>query len=90
MGRFTNLRVFVRTKQKIYRTTFRSFADFQENVESSFFLRSHHPLLVNVRKISRVDLGGRTALVGVAAFDSIDWLSVSRRSLRHLGFALRR
>ena len=66
-------------------TRFRSLAALQSSLDARPFLRIHQALLVNVLKITQLDASGRLNQVAVAPLDGpVEWLSVSRRSLKTL------
>ena len=78
-------RVFIRTPRGVFRTRFRSVRELERSLDSRPFLRIQPALLVNVLRITQLDAAGRLNQVAVAPLDGpIEWLSVSRRSLRIL------
>jgi hypothetical protein len=87
--------VYVRTLRGVTaRTDFRQFTEIEVRLDQRQFILVNRALMVNLRRITELDLKGKIKQIGIAAGDETEWLSVSRRPLelllQRLGFRKRR
>lgn len=87
--------VYVRTLRGVTaRTDFRQFTGIEGRLDQHHFMVVNRALMVNLRRITELDLKGKVKQVGITVGDETEWLSVSRRSLeillQRLGFRKRR
>ena len=83
-------RVYGRTAKGIFVTAsrFRTVSQILQWLDPDKFVTIQKSLAVNVLKISRPVFDAKLKQVGVVADGVIEWLTVSRRSLRNLRVAL--
>lgn len=78
-------RIYVRTAKGLFVTQLRSLTEISRRLDPARFLAIHQSIVVNLQKLSEIDLRGRVQQVGVTtASGVIESLRVSRRSLREL------
>ena len=81
-------RVYARTAKGIFVTRFRTIAQLLERLDVEKFLSIQNSLVVNVLKITDLDISGKLKQVSVLEGDATEWLTVSRRSFKSLKLAL--
>ena len=91
---FRSSSVYIRSDGgAIFQTAYRSLSGLVRSLDQRF-VRAHRSVVVNLNKITAVDLSGRVSLLQITGSGSSDLVSVSRRLLplirARLGFPKRR
>jgi hypothetical protein len=82
-------RVYLRTSQDLFRTHYRSITAASGRLDPAQFIRIHQSILVNLNRVTEIDLTGKVKLLGVGVSNGTsEWLVVSRRSLPALRLEL--
>lgn len=79
-------RIYLRTSRGgPFVTQFKSLSELQARLDAEKFFALHKSVLVNIQKLTEIDLSGRLKQVGVSLTNgSVEWLTVSRRAVRIL------
>jgi hypothetical protein len=79
-------RLYARTGKGIFLTYVRTLTELQQRLDPSGFLTIHQSLIVNIQKITDLELRDKLKQVGFAPGGKApkEWLTVSRRNLAAL------
>jgi hypothetical protein len=92
--RFRSASVYIRSgRGAIFQTAYRSLSEVARHLDQRF-VRAHRSVVVNLNKVTAVDLAGHVALLQITGSGCNDLVSVSRRLLplvrARVGFPRRR